>query len=327
MQIISVIVPVYNVEKYLRQCLDSIINQTYRNLEIISVDDGSTDSSGIICDEYAQIDARIKVIHKENGGLSSARNAGLDVCTSGGDFIAFVDSDDWLEPDMYETLHDKMIKYKADIVNCGYYREYKKYREKCAIGQDSVYMGADVVEKSYSSPYVCYAVWFKLYRKALFDEVRFPVGKNYEDMAIFFSVFEKAEKVLIISECLYHYRQRKSGIMAEKFNEKQLDIIYICREHLNYVGKKYPKSLDVAKKKKISSEKYILNAILISGSNNSHLVTELRCEIRIKLKFILCTDLFGLYEKIILLLVTSNLWLYRKLLMMKRKSVKFDFFE
>ena len=108
--LISVIVPVYNVEKYLRQCLDSIINQTYRNLEIILVDDGSTDSSGIICDEYAQIDARIKVIHKENGGLSSARNAGLDVCTSGGDFIAFVDSDDWLEPDMYERLYETSKK-------------------------------------------------------------------------------------------------------------------------------------------------------------------------------------------------------------------------
>ena len=327
MQTISVIVPVYNVEQYLRQCLDSIINQTYRNLEIILVDDGSTDSSGIICDEYAQIDDRIKVIHKENGGLSSARNAGLDVCTSGGDFIAFVDSDDWLEPDMYEILHNKIIEYKSDIVNCGYYREYKKHREKVAIGEDSVYMGSDVVEKSYSSPYVCYAVWFKLYRKALFDAVRFPVGKNYEDMAIFFYTFEKAEKVLIISECLYHYRQRKSGIMAEKFSKKQLDIIYVCKEHLNYVGNKYPKSIDVAKKKLISCEKYILNAILISGSNNSHLVAELQHEIRINLKFILWTDLFGLYEKIIILLATSNLWLYKKLLMIKRKRVNFDFFE
>ena len=104
-EFISVIVPVYNVEYYLKQCLDSIVNQTYRNLEIILVDDGSTDSSGDICDEYAQIDARIKVIHKENGGLSSARNAGLDVCTSGGELIAFVDSDDWLELDMFEVLY------------------------------------------------------------------------------------------------------------------------------------------------------------------------------------------------------------------------------
>ena len=102
--LINIIVPVYNTEKYIRKCLDSIVNQTYRNLEIIVVDDGSTDSSGDICDEYAHKDARIKVIHKENGGVSSARNAALDLCTPGGDLVAFVDSDDWLELNMYETL-------------------------------------------------------------------------------------------------------------------------------------------------------------------------------------------------------------------------------
>ena len=114
-EFISVIVPVYNVEYYLKQCLDSIVNQTYRNLEIILVDDGSTDRSGDICDEYAQIDARIKVIHKENGGLSSARNAGLDVCTSGGELIAFVDSDDWLELDMFEVLYTNLKEKNVDI--------------------------------------------------------------------------------------------------------------------------------------------------------------------------------------------------------------------
>ena len=117
-EFISVIVPVYNVEYYLKQCLDSIVNQTYRNLEIILVDDGSTDSSGDICDEYAQIDARIKVIHKENGGVSSARNAALDLCTPGGDLVAFVDSDDWLELNMYETLLEQIYLYNADIASC-----------------------------------------------------------------------------------------------------------------------------------------------------------------------------------------------------------------
>ena len=117
-EFISVIVPVYNVEYYLKQCLDSIVNQTYRNLEIILVDDGSTDSSGDICDEYAHKDARIKVIHKENGGLSSARNAGLDVCTSGGELIAFVDSDDWLELDMFEVLYTNLKEKNVDMVYC-----------------------------------------------------------------------------------------------------------------------------------------------------------------------------------------------------------------
>ena len=245
--LISVIVPVYNVEKYLRQCLESIINQTYKNLEIILVDDGSTDNSGNICEEYAPKDNRIKVIHKTNSGLSSARNAGLDICT--GEYIGFVDSDDWLEPDMYEILHDKMIEDQADIVNCGFYREYKEHREKFAVLEKCVYSGYDVIEQSYSSPYVCYAVWFKLYRRQCFDKVRFPVGKNYEDLAIFFPTFEKARKVLVIPEALYHYRQRSTGIMLSFFNKKQLDIINICKEQLDYVKNNYPKAIDLAKKK------------------------------------------------------------------------------
>lgn len=326
MEAISVIVPVYNVEQYLRQCLDSIINQTYRNLEIILVDDGSTDNSGAICDEYAQIDDRVKVIHKENGGLSSARNAGLDVCTSGGDYVAFVDSDDWLELDMYEKLYNKMIEYQADIVNCGFYREYKEYREKFAVSEECVYQGANLVEQSYYSKHVCYQVWFKLYRRTCFDTVRFPVGKNYEDMAIFFFVFEKARKVLIIPDALYHYRQRASSIMFESFSEKQLDIIYICKEHLIYVSNNYPEIIDMAKRKLISVEKYVLNSILSSKDSNNHLAIELQREIRKHLMFIFFTDLFGLYEKIILLFAATNLCIYRKLLMIKRRRKKLELF-
>ena len=314
MNTISVIVPVYNVEQYLRQCLDSIIAQTYRNLEIVLVD------------EYAQIDARIKVIHKENGGLSSARNAGLDVCTSGGDFVAFVDSDDWLEPDMYEILHDKMIEYKADIVNCGYYFEYKNHREKHAIEKDCVYEGDSLIEQSYSSRYVCYAVWFKLYRKTLFDLVRFPEGKNYEDMAIFFPVFEQVKKVLIIPDILYHYRQRNSSIMWEQFAEKQLDNIDICRQQLCYVERNYPSSVALARKKLILCEKLVLNSILNTGDSNSYLAAKLQDQIRENLKFILFNDLFGIYEKIIILLAATNLWAYRKLLIIKRSGKKSDFF-
>ena len=118
-ELISIIVPIYNVQKYLDRCMKTLLNQTYRNIEIILVDDGSTDSSGDICDEYAQIDARIKVIHKENGGLSSARNAGLDVCTSGGELIAFVDSDDWVDSTMYEEMYEKAEKEDADIAGKG----------------------------------------------------------------------------------------------------------------------------------------------------------------------------------------------------------------
>ena len=146
-EFISVIVPVYNVEYYLKQCLDSIVNQTYRNLEIILVDDGSTDSSGDICDEYAQIDARIKVIHKENGGLSSARNAGLDVCTSGGELIAFVDSDDWLELDMFEVLYTNLKEKNVDIACVGYYQCYMNKIVKGNFCKGKLYSGENLISE------------------------------------------------------------------------------------------------------------------------------------------------------------------------------------
>lgn len=173
---------------------------------------------------------------------------------------------------------------------------------------------------------LCYAVWFKLYRKTLFDLVRFPEGKNYEDMAIFFPVFEQVKKVLIIPDILYHYRQRNSSIMWEQFAEKQLDNIDICRQQLCYVERNYPSSVALARKKLILCEKLVLNSILNTGDSNSYLAAKLQDQIRENLKFILFNDLFGIYEKIIILLAATNLWAYRKLLIIKRSGKKSDFF-
>lgn len=141
--LISIIVPVYNVEKYLNKCIDSIINQTYKNIEIILVDDGSTDNSGKICDEYLLRDSRIKVIHKNNGGLSSARNEGINI--SSGEYIGFVDSDDWVEPNMYEEMYKKILYSNADIVDCGYWKEYENKSIKYISANEVKFCGENLL--------------------------------------------------------------------------------------------------------------------------------------------------------------------------------------
>lgn len=221
METISVIVPVYNVERYLRKCLDSIINQTYSNLEIILVDDGSTDSSGNICDEYAQKDARIKVVHKENGGLSFARNTGLDVCTSGGDFVAFVDSDDWLELDMYERLYEFVDE--DCIVCCGYNRIYpdmvienkiSSYTELNTLEFISELLDYERQERTPVGNYF----WNKLFPAKCFSEKRFPNGLTYEDIYLSMEIFQIVNKVKILPECKYNYLFRNGSIVQNKNN-------------------------------------------------------------------------------------------------------------
>ena len=167
---ISVIVPVYKVEKYLDRCVESIVNQTYKNLEIILVDDGSPDNCPAICDAWANKDERIKVIHKENGGVSSARNRGIDAAT--GDYIGFVDSDDWIEPDMYELLADNAKKYDADISRCGYFVDWPDHIAQVGNGGILLYEDIERRCEMLRSYHLVSALWNKIYRRELFEEER-----------------------------------------------------------------------------------------------------------------------------------------------------------
>lgn len=204
--LICVIVPVYNTEPYLRKCLDSIIVQTYENLEILIIDDGSTDKSGRICDEYTK-DARVKVFHTENRGLSAARNKGLD--EANGDWIGFVDSDDWIDPDMYEILLQIAKKTGADIVECGVYEEYPgetKNKEK----KSKKLTGSKAVEALLREE-LSDNVWNKLWRRQCFTNMRFPENRLFEDIVTTYRIFLKVECVQSIEECKYHYLQRKTA--------------------------------------------------------------------------------------------------------------------
>ena len=223
---ITVIVPVYNVENYLNKCLDSLINQTYKNLEIIVINDGSTDNSGKICQEYAQKDNRIIYIEKENGGQSEARNMGLDRMT--GSYVTFVDSDDWVEPDYVEVLYNKLIEYQADIAVGNYY----SYNEQEGIFYfhifgssyyEKVYDNVSIFENFYESEHMknfaLLCVGGKLYKADLFRELRFEVGKLGEDGYLNQKIYLLAEKTIYLNAGLYAYRQRE-GSSSRSWTEK-----------------------------------------------------------------------------------------------------------
>ncbi len=211
-ELISVIIPVYKTEDYLAQCLETVLGQTYRNIEVILVDDGSPDRCPELCDDYAALDARVRVIHKANGGISDARNAGLDAAK--GELIAFVDSDDWVDYDFLEVLHGALEACDADIAACGIVKAYDgRYKRRCFFESSKVIDGAEAMREILLNVRMSSHTWNKLYRRRLFDGLRFPVGRNYEDIYIMHRIFAGARRVAAVSDWKYYYRQHSGSII------------------------------------------------------------------------------------------------------------------
>lgn len=237
--LISVIVPVYKVEPYLDRCVQSIVDQTYSNLEIILVDDGSPDNCPAMCDAWAEKDRRVKVIHKKNGGQSDARNTGLAVCV--GAYIAFVDSDDWIHPDYFRLLYITAQKYNAQISAC----DVKFVHE----GDSVNYAPSTVTSKCYTPEQAVATliegtvfravVWNKLYQRSIIIDERFPVGKNHEDEFFTYRILDKAVRLAYIDAPLYFYFQRPGSIMHMP-SIKRLDALEAYLERLNLLKAKYP---------------------------------------------------------------------------------------
>lgn len=238
-ELISIIVPVYNIEKYIEKCIRSIISQTYQNLEIILVDDGSTDKSGKICDKYAQIDTRIFVIHKKNEGLSDARNSGLEVCK--GRYIGFIDGDDWIANDMYEFLHRTLTEYQADIAVCGHYIEDDEgvYDSECSDGSLIIYNCRDAVCTVVEDKEIHSYAWDKLYKRELFDGIRYPAGRYVQDIFTTYKVFGKASKVVCNNQPKYYYYQRKNSIQRTRGSKLNWDQFCAYRERLSSLEEDY----------------------------------------------------------------------------------------
>ena len=244
---ISVIVPVYNVEAYLDRCVGSIVGQTYKDLEIILVDDGSKDRSPQMCDEWARKDARIKVIHKENGGAATARNKGISIAS--GEYIVFIDSDDWIESSMFEVLLNAMQEEKADIVECkldwfGDGEEPCRY-EGSPI-QRILYDTGGALEELIRERRLHQTPVNKLYRRELMKGIPFEEGRICEDEYWTYQIFGQAKKIMLLDVVLYHYYQSSGSVMRAPYSLKRLACIDAYEQRLEYVSKRFPKLVSLA---------------------------------------------------------------------------------
>lgn len=246
---ISIIVPVFNVEKYLSTCLDSIIKQTYTNLEILLIDDGSQDRCGDICEEYAKKDGRIRVFHVENQGLSAARNLGLQEAEGG--VIGFVDSDDWIEPDMYEVLLGRMRTTGADICVCGYWSECESSTRQFHYS-DALYSGKEAITALIHGKVGNYT-WNKLYRRELFEDVSFPVGRYYEDVDTLCEVLSNSSAVAVLDAPKYHYRQRFDSITNSHSGKNLFDYADAYLARLKYLKEQFPQIFEENKEEILES--------------------------------------------------------------------------
>jgi glycosyltransferase involved in cell wall biosynthesis len=310
--LISVIVPVYNVENYLRACVDSIIAQTYNNLEIILVDDGSPDNCPAICDEYAEKDSRIKVIHKENGGLSDARNAGLSVMT--GEYLMFVDSDDLLPKNAVSALYNLAVEYNSELV----IGNHRKFVDSTDLDDSDLKSNkASCLSKTES---ICHmfqngcASWGRLYRADIHNSVHFPIGEINEDEAIVLKILDKCNKVVITDECVYHYRTRPESITTSSFSLKKLDWYRHCKANLEWIREHYPELEEYAAVRYRSSIMYSLNELALFDPLQENYVIELMTDLKLnrelfkrlsssrseKLRAFLLTSFpFGVYRSIV----------------------------
>ena len=317
--LISVIVPVYKVEKYLSKCVESILNQSYSNLEIILVDDGYQDKYGQICEEYTSKDNRIKVIHKENGGLSDARNYGLNNST--GDYVCFVDSDDFVASDYVEKLLDACIKNNSDISACNFYyinEDGKKWVRKEKKGK--IYTSEEAIKDIFSpSQDTEVMTWNKLYKKNLFIEnhIEFPKGKIHEDNFTTYKLYDKANKITLISDKLYYYLQRQNSIMST-FNKKRFDILLALEQIEKYFGKNRKFSSELDYNEMTTYFSLLNNMILFNyvGMEKNDIIKKIKSN---KKKF-LKNKYSNIKRKIMIIVLCLNQYIYEKVIFFLKKQ-------
>lgn len=321
---ISIIVPIYNVEQYLKRCVDSILAQTFKDFELILVDDGSPDSCPFICDEYARIDSRIKVIHKANGGLSDARNAGLEMAT--GNYIAFVDSDDWIASDTYEYLYELIKKNEADVVSGSYVLTKNDDVKFSNLKSEIVIEGTSEILKFYFQQDKIHGkndfpVWIKLYRRDLFNDIHFPDDKLYEDNITNFLIFSKCNKYVKSSKEIYAYFQRFQSITKTQLSAKHLSLIEVSKEMLS-LSMKYGEELQRLAEKKLAMAYFsILTMYVRYGTDMEFSVISDCLKEYKKKKYLFLKDEKSVSVLIISFLICTNIKFCRKIFAMKNYKI------
>lgn len=285
---ISIIVPVYKVEPYLERCVESILAQTFQDFELILVDDGSPDNCGAICDAFARRDNRVRVIHKENGGLSSARNIGIDVAE--GKYIGFVDSDDWVTKDMFEYLLNILEEYDCDISSVTYVLTNGTSKFNQPPIEVKLYEGNESLQyylfEGMSKRIADYPVWIKLYKKELFSDLRFPTGQLFEDGATNFILLQKAKRYIKSNKISYFYFQDGSSITRSGFKEKDFDILIVGDQLVELaLSIQDPTILKLARMKQARSYFSLLSKIAVYGfadnvSNKEEIIAKLTKDLR-----------------------------------------------
>ena len=274
--LVSVIIPVYNAKKYLRNCIESIVSQTYHNLEIILVDDGSTDDSKKLVDDYAKSDRRIKVFHQKNMGLSGARNTGIKNAT--GKYITFIDSDDYIEPDMIKSLYEALIDSQADIAICSFKEIYPNGKTK---GFNDNYpkqafdTEAALANMLQENGFMVSAT-MKLFPTNYFKEIKFPIGKLHEDVGTTYKLIMKAKKIIFIPNEYYIYVHHDGSIINQSFDEHKFDLIELTDQMCNDIDRHYPNLQDITNERRIRARFSILRQIPLSHPRTKEIIDYLK---------------------------------------------------
>lgn len=320
---ISIIVPVYNTEKYLKECLDSLINQTYDNIEIILVDDGSTDKSYDICSMYAEKNNRIKIIRQKNSGQSSARNAGIEKCD--GDYILLVDSDDWIDLDMCAKLYKAMKKHGADIVCAKGCFEYENKTIKLLNElKESVLSNKRDFCLNFlnRSNIFSFGTVSKLYKRNIFDAIRYPENMYYEDIYIGMDCLLKAEKIVIGVDSFYHYRQNPNSTIRYFKDRLYYDALKAAKHNIKTIENLYPDLLDLANSHLLLTQLYTLDLMILTSAQNLKLKHILREDLKNNIFVFLRNKYIVFKEKMALIFMLSNDRLYKSIRMLQIKLEK-----
>lgn len=311
--LISVIVPVYNAEKYLVRCVDSILNQTYQNLEVILVDDGAKDHSGVMCDDYARKDTRIRVVHKKNGGLSSARNAGIDIAS--GEYLGFVDSDDWIEPETYETMLGLALEYNAKMVCVGRYDVDANTMEK-TVGlcpqKEEVISGIEMLGRVFVWDNCDSSSCDKLFHRSLYDGLRYTHGVVSEDVALFPYTAERAERVVMCDKPFYNYYHHGGTITTATVSEKSFHFGDHTAVIYDYICRNYPQIEEQAHRLRVSGLVHSLLSYELAEPENRKKFQDrcrvCRAELRKHLLFILRHPAYGKKDRLTNFLLAVGLY-------------------